>query len=70
MDGKYVLDSNIVIDYFDGDSKVVNKIREKPKIFLPIIVIGELYLGAILSKKLVSRDEHFQYVENLKWIKW
>ena len=129
MDGKYVLDSDIVIDYFDGDSKVVNKIREKPKIFLPIIVIGELYLGAILSKKkeanlnrisdfcnkseildctietaefyagikkdlrlqgtpipdndiwiaaisrqynieLVSRDEHFKYVENLKWIKW
>lgn len=129
MNGKHILDTNIVIRIFAEDAEILQKLDESENIFVPSIVIGELCYGAFNSKKvksnlnkigkltseveildcdydtgmeygeikkelkdkgtpipdndiwiaaisrqynieLVSRDEHFKYVENLKWIKW
>ena len=129
MNGKHILDTNIIIRLFAEDAKILQKVDESEEIFVPSIVIGELCYGAFNSKKvksniskiekltseveildcdydigmeygeikkelkdkgtpipdndiwiaaisrqynieLISRDEHFKYVENLKWIKW
>ena len=129
MNGNYLLDTNIVIALFDNDKAVKTEIVKAEEVYLPAIVVGELYYGAFnsgkpvrneakineflkevivlncnqetgifygrikkelrdkgkpipendiwiiaLSKqhniKVVSRDLHFEYVDNLKLIKW
>src|SRR5437588_6623617 len=46
MSGKYLLDTNIVIAIFAGDPDVLERLSEPNEIFLPTIVLGELYYGA------------------------
>ena len=129
MNGSYILDTNIVIALFDNDKTVKKEIVKSEVIYIPAIVVGELYYGAFnsgkpdkneqkiveflnevnvlncnsetgvfygrvkkelkdkgkpipendiwiiaLSKqhniKVVSRDLHFEYVDNLELIKW
>ena len=46
-----ILDTNIVVAYFNGDERVVSKIVEKIyKIALPALVIAELDFGAKASR--------------------
>ena len=42
----YILDTNIVIDLFKGQRNIANKIDEAGEVYVPIPVLGELYLGA------------------------
>lgn len=51
MSGRYLLDTNIIIDLFNGDDVVTKKIITSDEIFVPNIVIGELYYGSYGSKK-------------------
>src|SRR5215210_8439322 len=46
MSGKYLLDTNIVIALFANDRLVVEQIEDAEEVFVPSIVIGELYYGA------------------------
>jgi tRNA(fMet)-specific endonuclease VapC len=46
MSGKYLLDTNIVIAIFAGDPDVLEPLVQSNEIFLPTIVLGELYYGA------------------------
>ena len=46
MNGKYLLDTNIVIALFANDLALVNKISKAQDISIPTIVIGELFYGA------------------------
>ena len=46
MNGKYLLDTNIVIALFANDLTLVNKITEIQDVSIPAIVIGELFYGA------------------------
>jgi tRNA(fMet)-specific endonuclease VapC len=50
MNGKYLLDTNIVIALFGNDPDVVEQVDKAEKIFIPVIVAGELYYGAIKSR--------------------
>lgn len=52
MAGRYVLDTNIIIALFDQDTSVIEQINEASEIYLPAIVIGELYYGAYNSNRL------------------
>jgi len=54
MSGRYLLDTNIIIDLFNGDAAVTKKILNANEIFIPNIVIGELYYGSYGSKKSKS----------------
>ncbi|HRX49560.1 MAG TPA: type II toxin-antitoxin system VapC family toxin [Spirochaetota bacterium] len=54
MSGRYLLDTNIIIDLFNGDDAVKKKIITLDEIFVPNIVIGELYFGSYGSKKTKS----------------
>lgn len=51
MNGDYLLDTNIVIALFAEEQLVLDKIGQANSIFIPAIVIGELYYGAYNSSK-------------------
>jgi len=46
MNGKYLLDTNIVIAIFAGDTDVLKRLAQSNEVFLPAIALGELYYGA------------------------
>ena len=46
---KLILDTNIVIELFRGNKKVLSVLSNYDVIYLPITVLGELYLGAYRS---------------------
>jgi len=52
MNGRYLLDTNIVIALFAQDVVVIEKLQETEDIFIPSIVIGELYYGAQKSGQI------------------
>jgi tRNA(fMet)-specific endonuclease VapC len=68
MNGDYLLDSNIVIDLFKGDSKVISRIKQLKEIKIPVIVIGELYFGANKSNQTPKRLQEVEQLENLATI--
>lgn len=44
--GRYLLDTNIVIAVLEGDEAVLSNLDRAPEVFIPAIVIGELFFGA------------------------
>ena len=51
MSGKYLLDTNIVIALFAEDPSVQKHIAKAGEIFIPAVVIGELFFGAFKSER-------------------
>ena len=52
MNGKYLLDTNIIISLFAKDSQIHDRMAKAEEVFVPCIAIGELYFGADKSIKL------------------
>jgi len=52
MNGRLLLDTNIVIAIFAGDASVMEALEMAQEVFVPIIVLGELYYGAQKSNKV------------------
>jgi len=52
MSGKYLLDTSIIIALFANDRAVVEQIEDAEEVFVPSIVIGELYYGARKSGRV------------------
>lgn len=46
-----LLDSNIVIEVFKGNSSVITFLENHNSLSVPFIVVGELYLGAFRSER-------------------
>ena len=62
MNGKFLLDTNIIIRLFGGESVIQEKLLHADEIFIPCIALGELYFGANKSKKIsdnIARIENF-----------
>ena len=62
MNGKYALDTTAVIALFAGEAGLIGRLREAEEIFLPSVVLGELYYGAYRSKRQqenMSRIDQF-----------
>ena len=62
MDGSRLLDTNIVIALFASDPAVVDLLKNTESVFIPSIVIGELYYGAHKSSRVkdnVARIDDF-----------
>lgn len=55
--GRALLDTNIVIELCAHDPVIVQRIAEMPQVYLPSIVIGELYYGALCSQKPAKNTE-------------
>jgi tRNA(fMet)-specific endonuclease VapC len=49
MNGRYVLDTNIVIALFNQDRAVKDQLAAAAEVFVPATVAGELYFGAFRS---------------------
>ena len=62
MSGKnYLLDTNILVAFFNGDTAVTQKVNELTAVQLSPVVIGELYYGAFKSAK---RQQNLQRIRS------
>ena len=57
MSGSFLLDTNIVIAILDKDPAVGEHLAEATEVFVPSIVLGELYYGARKSSRVESNIE-------------
>ena len=62
MNGKYLLDTNILIALFANDESVRAHLAEAPEVFVPSVVIGELFYGAWKSQRI---QENAKRIEDL-----
>lgn len=62
MNGKYLLDTNIVIALFANDVVVKDNLAKADEVFVPIITIGELCFGARKSARV---DENLKRIDEL-----
>lgn len=60
MNGKYLLDTNIVIPLLAGDPWIKGNVRKSAEIFIPVMVIGELLYGA---QKSARRAENISKID-------
>lgn len=51
MSGRFLLDTNIVIALFSGETSICKHLQNSEETFIPAIVVGELYFGAHKSKR-------------------
>lgn len=54
MNDVYLLDTNAAIKLLNGDAVVSKIIGEADEIYVPIIVVGELYYGAEHSGRIAE----------------
>jgi len=52
MSGRYQLDTNIVIALFADDTAVIKRLEEADDVFVPSVVLGELFYGARKSRRV------------------
>ncbi|MEI8133067.1 MAG: PIN domain-containing protein [Leptolinea sp.] len=50
--GNYLLVTNIVIALFAGEQSVLDHLKDANEVYIPSIVIGELYYGAHKSSQV------------------
>lgn len=51
MSGRYLLDTSIVVALFRGERTIEARLTADTEIFLPSVVLGELYFGAAHSHR-------------------
>lgn len=62
MNGKYLLDTNIIIALFADEATIKAHLAKAEEVFLPSIAVGELYYGANKSQRVqenLARIEEF-----------
>jgi len=59
---KYLLDTNIIIAWLQGEAAIANKIEKAEEVHIPIIVVGELYYGATFSNHLQKNIKEIKKV--------
>jgi len=52
-----LLDTNIVSALLKGEVTVANKIDDANEVYIPVIVIGELYYGAEYSTQIQKKHK-------------
>lgn len=57
MNGRFLLDTNIVVPFLNGDQDLRDKFAQNIEIYLPVVVLAELYYGAYNSSQRVSNIE-------------
>ena len=57
MNGRFLLDTNIIIALFANDPKIHKRIADSSEIFVPCIAIGELYFGAYKSGRIKENQD-------------
>jgi tRNA(fMet)-specific endonuclease VapC len=57
MNGRYLLDTNIVIGILGNNKPILEKIEKLEEVYIPVTVVGELYFGAFKSQKIEKNLE-------------
>ena len=77
MSGKYLLDTNIVIALFAEDPSVQKRIAKAAEVFIPgkghPVPENDIWIAALALENnltLVTRDEHFKKIDELKKVVW
>ena len=52
MNGSFLLDTNIVIGILEGDKAITHRLYPQMRLYLPSIVMGELFFGAYRSGRV------------------
>jgi tRNA(fMet)-specific endonuclease VapC len=52
MNGKYCLDTNVIIALFGGNEKVLANLTQVNEVFVSSTVLGELFYGALKSVRI------------------
>jgi tRNA(fMet)-specific endonuclease VapC len=58
MNGKFLLDTNIIISLFNDEPDIDEIIFNAEEVFVPCIAIGELYYGANKSSRIQENTNH------------
>jgi tRNA(fMet)-specific endonuclease VapC len=62
VNGRFLLDTNIIIALLNGDEVVLSNLVQSPEVFIPSIALGELFFGAAKSGRPaenIDRVERF-----------
>lgn len=51
MSGRFILDTNIVIAFFSGETSIKEHLSKADEVFISSNVLGELFFGAFKSKR-------------------
>jgi tRNA(fMet)-specific endonuclease VapC len=62
MNGRFLLDTNIVIALFAKEIAVQQRLSNADEVFVPSIVLGELYYGA---RKSVHVEANIKRIEEI-----
>lgn len=54
MSGDFLLDLNIIIALWRADSAIMSRLPSATGIFVPVIVLGELFCGAYRSSRVAE----------------
>lgn len=65
MDGRFLLDTNIIIAIFKGGSAVVARAESSEDVLVPAVAFGELYYGARKSGKSGKPEQNVERVSQL-----
>lgn len=65
MSGRYLLDTNAVIALIGGDVSMRDLVSQAEAVFIPSPVLGELYFGALRSRRI---PENVERIDNL--VRW
>ncbi len=57
MNGRYLLDTTIVIALFANEQNIQRQLGEAGEVFISNVVLGELYYGAEKSTRVISNLE-------------
>jgi tRNA(fMet)-specific endonuclease VapC len=57
MNGRYLLDTNIIIAFFVGEAAIHKRLGQAEEIFIPCIALGELYYGAYKAGRTKANIE-------------
>ena len=62
---KFLLDTNIISALLKGEAVIADNIDKAESVFLPIIVIGELYYGAAFSTQVERNTVELKKITSL-----
>ena len=54
VNGRYLLDTNVIIALFAKDPRIHDRLETAEEVFVPSIALGELYFGAYKSSKIAD----------------
>ena len=67
MNGSVLLDTNILIAFFAQDLAVLQNLQAADAFFIPSIVLGELYFGAMKSSQ---QTDNLKRIDDLPTTAW